>query len=69
MECVRCAGGLDHCHGTLVLHADDQVECTDLDCFDGDESRHPLTADCLELSGGCACLDTEVVPQPLPRAS
>ncbi|WP_216216590.1 hypothetical protein [Amycolatopsis aidingensis] len=75
MECVRCAGGLDHCHGTLVLHADDQVECTDLGCADHDELRHSLTVDCVELAGGCACLAgvvgpvAEVAPEVLAPAS
>ncbi|SFQ30198.1 hypothetical protein SAMN05421810_10610 [Amycolatopsis arida] len=56
MECPRCTGGIDHCHGTLVLHADGFVECTDPACPDADEPRHFLTIDCAEIDGGCACV-------------
>jgi hypothetical protein len=51
--CVACAGGFDHCHGTLVAHVDGRVECTEPDCDDVDSARHDLVIDCPALPGCC----------------
>jgi hypothetical protein len=48
-----CGGDLDHCHGTLVLHADGTVECEEHATCDADEARHELWVTCDELRCGC----------------
>lgn len=66
-DCVRCSHDLDHCHGTLVVHVDGGVDCTEPDCFDTDVVRHVLVVDCGSvLVHGCACLLT---PQAVLVAS
>jgi hypothetical protein len=40
VTCPDCAGGLDHCHGTLVLQTDGTVECTDGACTATGRERH-----------------------------
>ncbi|MDT7729369.1 MAG: hypothetical protein QOI21_5945 [Actinomycetota bacterium] len=58
MECASCVADLDHCHGTLVVHPDGVVECTEIACFDVDGERHALTIDCESIMGGCQCTVT-----------
>lgn len=55
--CRACLSDLDHCHGTLVVHATTTVECTDPDCFDTSRVRHVLVIDCSELARGCGCTE------------
>ncbi len=56
MECAFCAGGLDHCHGTLVVHLDGGfAECSEDGCVDVGSTRHALTIDCSAVDGGCSC--------------
>ncbi|MGK3201649.1 hypothetical protein [Amycolatopsis sp. MEPSY49] len=56
MECASCDVGIDHCHGTLVVHPEGGfTECTDVACSDGDRVRHGLIVDCQALGGGCGC--------------
>jgi len=63
MECASCDAGIDHCHGTLVVHPDGGfAECTDPGCVDGDRLRHALIVDCQALGGGCACAATSGKP-------
>lgn len=64
MECGNCLSGLDHCHGTLVVHETGDVECTEV-CAGVDEARHRLSVTCADLHGGCSCL---VVVEELARA-
>jgi hypothetical protein len=63
MECLSCRTELDHCHGTLVLHEDDFVECTEAGCRDFDRVRHTLTVACAEIDGECHCTVTVVVAE------
>jgi hypothetical protein len=56
MVCSPCASGLDHCHGTLVVHGDGLAECTDGQCTDHDGTRHGLAIDCDQVIGGCGCV-------------
>lgn len=63
MECISCSAGLDHCHGTLVLHTDDVVECTEPGCRDYDRIRHTLTLTCDEIPGGCHCTADLVIEE------
>lgn len=68
MECAFCAVGLDHCHGTLVVHLDGGfTECSEDGCVDFDFARHTLTIDCFDVDGGCSC--AEVSARVLLRAS
>ncbi len=55
--CLDCAGSLDHCHGTLVVHTDFTVECTETGCVLVHRERHALVVDCAAVAGGCACGD------------
>jgi hypothetical protein len=56
--CAQCARDLDHCHGTLVVHIDGDVECTEPGCFDVDRVRHAFAVDCAgTLVDGCTCVD------------
>lgn len=55
MTCTHCAEGLDHCHGTLVLHSAFPFECSEPDCTDFGIVRHTLVVDCEEIDGGCSC--------------
>ncbi|MEU6582683.1 hypothetical protein [Nocardia sp. NPDC046763] len=54
-DCSPCESALDHCHGTLIVHATGSVECTESDCFETDRSRHLFVADCSDMAGGCGC--------------
>lgn len=66
MTCVSCRTGLDHCHGTVLLHVDGGAECTEPDCADAVLARHALVVDCDSIEGGCAC---EVTAERLAHAS
>jgi hypothetical protein len=60
MDCAACTSGIDHCHGTLVVHPDGGYsECTDVECSDLDRVRHALIIDCHTVQGGCGCVDTD----------
>ncbi len=62
--------GLDHCHGTLVRHADGVVECTDAGCVATEVVRHTLVIECESVEGGCSCAaDPADGHRELPRAS
>ena len=56
-RCSDCRFGVDHCHGTLIVHADRTVECTDADCELGDLLRHAFIVDCTMLGGCCVAED------------
>lgn len=55
--CPDCASRRGHCHGTLVLHATGDVECTDRDCADPVPARHELAAGCGEIAPPCGCVE------------
>lgn len=55
-DCLSCDSETDHCHGTLIVHTGNIVECTDDDCIDYQLSRHGFVVDCFDLAGGCGCL-------------
>jgi hypothetical protein len=57
--CSGCDPDLDHCHGTLVVHSDDTVDCTDDACNLGDPMRHSLIVDCLAVLGDCCAKQDE----------
>ncbi|EHR59239.1 hypothetical protein [Saccharomonospora cyanea] len=55
MSCVSCRTGLDHCHGTVVLHVDGGADCTDPGCADVQLLRHTLVIRCEDVESGCGC--------------
>jgi hypothetical protein len=59
---LTCERDLDHCHGTLVVHPDGYVECTEPDCSDVDRARHTLAVDCAAVLFGCGCRSTPALP-------
>jgi hypothetical protein len=54
MRCPDCGDRWDHCHGTLVLHAD-LLECTDASCDRPSVAAHRLVVGCGEI--GCSSCD------------
>ena len=48
---------LDHCHGTLVVHRDRTLECTDPACELPELLRHGFIIDCMAVLGGCCVTD------------
>jgi hypothetical protein len=68
MECARCVGDIDHCHGTVILHPQGVVECTQPECHDLDQVRHALSVGCDLIQGGCDCVEPAAV-EALCRAS
>ena len=50
---------IDHCHGTLIVHRDRTLECTNEACELPDLLRHAFIVDCIAL-GGC-CRDEETL--------
>jgi len=54
-RCPDCRAGLDHCHGTLIVHHDLVVECTDAGCTALERVRHALIIDCDEILPACGC--------------
>ncbi|HKV21356.1 MAG TPA: hypothetical protein VJR50_20155 [Mycobacterium sp.] len=51
-DCRGCRGDLDHCHGTVILHALQRSECTEADCVMPDIA-HAFVVDCDAI--GCVC--------------
>ncbi|WP_188545748.1 hypothetical protein [Rhodococcoides trifolii] len=57
MKCRDCARAVDHCHGTLIVHASNAVECTEGNCAELQSVRHVFVVDCSAVAGGCECVD------------
>jgi hypothetical protein len=55
--CRECREDLEHCHGTVIVHALSAVECTE-DCA-APEAEHPFVMDCEAI--GCTCSVTVFV--------
>ncbi len=52
-ECVGCVpDDADHCHGTLVRHADGRVECIEPGC-PPERGRHEFVVECGAETPGC----------------
>jgi len=55
--CSDCSTELDHCHGSLVVHLDATVECTEPGCVDLHLVRHTLAVvRCEDVDGACPCM-------------
>ncbi len=59
-SCPDCGLGIDHCHGTLVVHSDRSLDCTDASCDLPDLLRHAFVVDCIAVLGGCCAADLPV---------
>jgi hypothetical protein len=59
-SCPDCGLRVDHCHGTLVVHAGRTLECTDAACELPDLLRHEFVIDCMAVLGGCCMADEPV---------
>lgn len=57
IQCADCVSDVDHCHDSLLRHADGSLKCTGANCLDLASVRHALSIDCAELQGGCGCVD------------
>lgn len=56
-RCHPCTAGIDHCHGTLVLHADGTAECDEHHHCEAREDLHEWWVPCIDL--GCGCTGDE----------
>jgi len=63
-HCDDCDEGLEHCHATLVLHADETIECDEQARCGAAEHAHRWWVTCVEL--GCGCTGDELVPEAGP---
>jgi hypothetical protein len=52
-RCHDCAAEVDHCHGTLVLHADGSAACDEAAHCEAREDLHEWWIPCTELRCGC----------------
>jgi len=52
-QCRYCRDGLEHCHGTVIIHAQRGAECTADGCDAPELIEHTLRIDCDAV--GCAC--------------
>jgi hypothetical protein len=52
-SCSDRGWDVDHCRGTLVMHDDRTVDCTDAACDLPDLFRHAFIVDCIAVRGGC----------------
>jgi hypothetical protein len=64
-RCAECVEGLAHCHATLVIHIDGEVECLDSDCAEARET-HLHASTCVDLHWVCPC---QKVGDTLPLAA
>ncbi len=61
-RCRACATAMEHCHETLVLHADGTLECERWATCGGGPAGHEWWVTCTELEAQCGCTGDE---QPL----
>lgn len=57
--CKDCVEAADHCHGTLMIHADGAVECTEVRCSPLREDRHAFVVSCSLVVRECACRESD----------
>jgi hypothetical protein len=51
-QCRDCVAEVEHCHGTVIHHAADRIECTEAGC-QTPEVAHAFSIDCDAI--GCTC--------------
>lgn len=52
--CDDCAAYAEHCHGSLLIHRDGSLECSDDTCDTPAES-HEHVVDCFDVTPPCGC--------------
>ncbi|OSC41534.1 hypothetical protein [Mycobacterium decipiens] len=69
-DCRDCRAGLEHCHGTIIRHAEGplhhRAECIERDCVSPDLLPHAFAVDCSAVGCGCA---QSVAPTGLVRSA
>jgi hypothetical protein len=55
IQCRECRAGLEHCHGTVIVHVAFGPECTEVDCTEP-ELAHAYRLECDAI--GCRCAVT-----------
>ena len=55
IQCRECRAGLEHCHGTVIVHLVFGPECTEADCTQP-ELAHAYRIECDAI--GCRCAVT-----------
>jgi hypothetical protein len=58
IPCRECQAGLEHCHGTVIVHVGFGPECTEADCTQP-ELAHAYRLECDAI--GCRCAVTTAV--------
>ena len=53
LQCRYCRDGWEHCHGTVIIHAQRRAECTEDGCVNPESIVHTLRIDCDAV--GCSC--------------
>ncbi|HEY7051431.1 MAG TPA: hypothetical protein VH496_04755 [Mycobacterium sp.] len=53
LQCRYCRDGLEHCHGTVIIHTRLRAECTEDGCDAPELVAHALRVDCDAV--GCTC--------------
>lgn len=61
-RCPACAAALAHCHATLVVHADGDLDCEERGACGAEPALHEWWVPCTELAPQCGCTGDE---QPL----
>lgn len=56
IPCRECRAGLEHCHGTVILHPSHATECTEDGC-EQPEVLHVYRIDCEAIGCQCAAVD------------
>lgn len=51
--CRDCVRELSHCHGSLIVHRDGALECTEADCVQVHFAVHELVLECAQLGDCC----------------
>jgi hypothetical protein len=57
--CAGCADELEHCHATLVVHADGWLTCSQADVCERQPDLHSWWIACTELTSPCGCTGDE----------
>lgn len=64
-RCPACDAALTHCHATLVVHADGELDCEDHATCGAEAALHEWWVPCTELAPQCGCTGDE---EPLAEA-
>ena len=55
LQCRYCRDGLEHCHGTVIIHLLHRTECTQDECDGPELIPHTFRVDCEAV--GCRCAE------------